>query len=127
MRQMICKKTKTCKYADEFVIYNTGKIKDRRVKPLVYKQLKKKHYIELRKLLRDNAEYLEKNICDANDEYVPGALYINAWAFMPPGVGGKTTARVINWIHEKEIYDLINQPDNKIFPPDYNPRNRKNI
>ncbi len=60
MRQLICKKTKTCKYADEFVIYDTGKIKDRRVKPLVYKQLKKKQLMELRKVLRDNAEYLEK-------------------------------------------------------------------
>lgn len=125
MQRLIYKKIGPYKNSDEFVIYNTGKVKDRRVKPLVYRQLKKRHLMALRKMLRDNAEYLEKNICDANDEYVRGALYINAKTFMPSGVGGKTTARVINWIHEKEIYDLIDQPDNKIFPPDYNHRKKR--
>lgn len=125
MKKLIYKKTGPYENSDEFVIYNNGKIKDRRVKPSVCKRLKKQHYVTLRKMLRDNAEYLEKNICDVNDEYVRGALYINARTFMPSGVDGKTTARVINWIHEKEIYDLIDQPDNKILLPNCNSRKKK--
>ncbi len=44
---------------------------------------------------------------------------------MGSGVGKTTTARVINLNHEKEIYAFLDHPDNKIFPSDYNPKNRK--